>query len=290
MSENKFKCKHCSKQFNSFDSLSRHSSRTHNIKREELYTEIYLNGKKPTCACGCGEPTKFHTTEGFGKYLRGHVSRVNNNWGHNQAAKDKSAETRRRQYKNGEREVWNKGLTKDDSDALKAISEKMKKENNPKRAKQISKSLKGRKHSKEHRENHKKSVAKYWAKQENRDAARERRSKYKLNNKSKLEIKFEKMLKAFNFKFNYQFLFKSHRFDFYLPDYNILIEVDGDWWHCNPKKYKPIHESQLATIKNDKKKNQIAKDNNYKLIRFWEDDINNNIDYVIKILLEIKSN
>jgi|18_taG_2_1085343.scaffolds.fasta_scaffold01686_4 hypothetical protein len=59
------------------------------------------------CKCGCGDTVK-------NEWVRGHVARVHNNWGHNLKAIENSANTRREQYKNGERKVWNDGLTIED--------------------------------------------------------------------------------------------------------------------------------------------------------------------------------
>lgn len=50
------------------------------------------------CKCGCGEIVNK-------TWARGHASRVHNNWGHNPKAVKKSTNTRREQYKNGERKV-----------------------------------------------------------------------------------------------------------------------------------------------------------------------------------------
>ena len=76
-------------------------------------------------------------------------------------------------------------------------------------------------------------------------------------------------------------------YDFYLPDYNIIIEVDGDFWHCNPIKHIiPECKTQEINLENDKFKTQWAINNGYTLLRFWENDINNNIKQVKQILLE----
>ena len=56
------------------------------------------------CKCGCGDTVK-------NEWSKGHYSRVHNNWGHNPKAIENSAKTRREQFKNGERTVWNDGLT-----------------------------------------------------------------------------------------------------------------------------------------------------------------------------------
>ena len=62
---------------------------------------------KKYCKCGCKTVVK-------NEWVRGHVARVHNNWGHNLKAIENSANTRREQYKNGERKVWNDGLTIED--------------------------------------------------------------------------------------------------------------------------------------------------------------------------------
>ena len=59
------------------------------------------------CKCGCGDTVK-------NEWSKGHYSRVHNGWGHNPTAIENSAKTRREQYKNGERKVWNDGLTIED--------------------------------------------------------------------------------------------------------------------------------------------------------------------------------
>jgi very-short-patch-repair endonuclease len=47
-----------------------------------------------------------------------------------------------------------------------------------------------------------------------------------------------------------------------------------------------VCKTQKLNIENDKIKNEWAKENGYKLLRFWEHDINNNIKYVTQTLLE----
>jgi G:T-mismatch repair DNA endonuclease (very short patch repair protein) len=55
-------------------------------------------------------------------------------------------------------------------------------------------------------------------------------------------------------------------YDFYLPEYNVLIEYDGDFWHRLP-------EQKV----NDQIKNEIADSLNYKLVRISGV---NNLDFV----------
>ena len=65
-------------------------------------------------------------------------------------------------------------------------------------------------------------------------------------------------------------------YDFFIDGKNILIEADGDFWHANPKFWldKPLLDVQISNISNDELKNGLAKNLGYKLLRFWETDIN----------------
>lgn len=107
-------CKQCNNEFETLDKLRRHSSRVHKINSQEIYNIYVLNNNIPTCKCGCGETPNFITfTYGYNEWIRGHISRIHNNWGHNQTAIDNSSKTRREQFANGSRKVWNDGLTKE---------------------------------------------------------------------------------------------------------------------------------------------------------------------------------
>lgn len=116
------KCKYCNSEYATHNGFMKHCVRTHKLTKEQIITDHYHNGIRPVCKCGCGEYTKLVSgaeTGYFGIYLRGHISRIHNNWGHNQKAIDKSTETRREQFKNGDRTVWNEGLTKETDNRVK---------------------------------------------------------------------------------------------------------------------------------------------------------------------------
>ena len=55
-------------------------------------------------------------------------------------------------------------------------------------------------------------------------------------------------------------------YDFYLPNYNILIEYDGDYWHKNSLE-ECENDLQINNFKNDRLKDKIAQELGYKLIR-----------------------
>ena len=96
------------------------------------------------------------------------------------------------------------------------------------------------------------------------------------------ETSIEKIIKnllrsnKIKYKKNFYIFFneKEHKiYDFYLPDYNLLLEADGDYWHGNPVFFKSLNEIQQINKKNDKFKNELAKQEGYFLIRFWENEI-----------------
>lgn len=98
-----------------------------------------------------------------------------------------------------------------------------------------------------------------------------------------IELKMQKILEKLNIGFEKQYRIyyetrKYRTYDFYVPCKNLLIEVDGDYWHSNPNFYKleSLTQSQKKNKINDEFKNQLAVLNNKFLVRFWETDIKSN--------------
>lgn len=81
----------------------------------------------------------------------------------------------------------------------------------------------------------------------------------------------------------YSVILASYQFDFGIKDKKILIEVDGNYWHGNPKFYnkdgtngkRKLNDIQLRKIERDKEKEEWAISRGFILIRLWEDEINN---------------
>lgn len=96
------------------------------------------------------------------------------------------------------------------------------------------------------------------------------------------EREFKKLLKELKVNFEMQKVVGSKIFDFYLPDYNILVEIDGDYYHANPDiiKEENINRMQAKNIKNDKFKDALAFGLNYGLERVWENDLKTNYSNV----------
>lgn len=77
--------------------------------------------------------------------------------------------------------------------------------------------------------------------------------------------------------------------DIFLPNHNLIIEVMGDYWHCNPIKYNDekykIDKIQFKTITKDKqKKSFIYNHYDYKVLYLWENDILHNHDICKKLI------
>ncbi len=104
------------------------------------------------------------------------------------------------------------------------------------------------------------------------------------NWRSKLEIAiFEEFLCRFpdaqhSFRLNNGS--RTYVFDVYVPSLNLLIEVNGDYWHLNPLLYSVNHidENRNVTARGvweaDALKRQAAVDLGYNVNVLWESSIN----------------
>lgn len=94
-SSKEFKCFECPKSFDNSISLAKHWSRTHHLDQKDLYLKLNKMESEPLCECGCNEKVEFLGIErGFNMYIKGHLARVNNAWGHNPKARKNSLNTR----------------------------------------------------------------------------------------------------------------------------------------------------------------------------------------------------
>jgi hypothetical protein len=55
--------------------------------------------------------------------------------------------------------------------------------------------------------------------------------------RSKAEDELIEKLNSINIEVIPNFKIKSKTFDLYIPTLKLLIEYNGDYWHCNPNKY-----------------------------------------------------
>ncbi len=86
-------------------------------------------------------------------------------------------------------------------------------------------------------------------------------------------------LASLKYEFKEQFNFSRWRADFYIESFNLVIEVNGDYWHCNPKLYNSenSNKTQIYNFNRDQIKYKYLKSLGLKLCVLWEIDIKNNI-------------
>lgn len=108
---------------------------------------------------------------------------------------------------------------------------------------------------------------------------------YKIN---KIELIVSDKLKELELLFEYSVILDYYQFDFGSREHRLLLEVQGDYWHGNPKIYKKtqLNDTQKRNMKRDKEKIKFAKKHNIKLYHIWESDIRSNN---FSVLEEIKN-
>tara|TARA_S200002703_G_C3758018_1_gene233286 strand:- start:56 stop:1033 length:978 start_codon:yes stop_codon:yes gene_type:complete len=112
-------------------------------------------------------------------------------------------------------------------------------------------------------------------------ASAKSQKKYKMNN---LEKKFLKMMQKENIHLEYSLILGTSQFDFGHKDSKTLIEIHGDYWHGNPKFYNKnqLNNIQKSKKEKDKTKRAWAESKGFNYVYFWEDDIKNNPEKVLK--------
>lgn len=93
-----------------------------------------------------------------------------------------------------------------------------------------------------------------------------------------IEVKMAELLTKLGIEFEEQRAFPKQRTvpDFYLPVYNTVLYTDGTYWHRTKRR-------QFCDARINKR---LAKAG-YTVLRYWEDDINKNINWVAQ---DIKTN
>ena len=98
--------------------------------------------------------------------------------------------------------------------------------------------------------------------------------------RTSIEKSIADSLIAQNYEFKEQVNFSKWRADFYIESLNLIIEVNGDYWHCNPKIYdsKNSNKIQIYNLNRDQIKYEYLKSLGFKLCILWETDIKQNIN------------
>lgn len=115
---------------------------------------------------------------------------------------------------------------------------------------------------------------------------------------SSLETRIAKILDILQLSYERQKWIKNKSYDFRINKTNVIIEVQGDFWHANPNIYN--HEDELnfpgSVCKasdiwyKDNKKKELAEKYGYQIIYFWESELNELDDNQLLILMENRLN
>jgi very-short-patch-repair endonuclease len=292
-----FICTHCERQFEDLDGLRKHRGRIHKLNAEDTYHHYVLSGGAiPTCLCGCGGKTKFISLQkGYRPYVNGHNSMTSeNNFHKNPEAFKRGVQVRAENWKKGLYRKWWEEDTAETRQKIEGIKEKLR--NDKERGKRISETLQGHEVSEDTKKKiGSKAKQRYNDRPELRTRLSQTRLEWMRNNSkvktSKLEVSFEKILSSIGLVKDVDYI-HNHLvskiktfFDFYLPKHNIMIEADGDFYHCNPVTHpEALYEIQKKNLINDKRKNTWTLNHGITLLRYWEKDINERPEWVMKDL------
>ncbi|MBC8551999.1 MAG: hypothetical protein H8D23_20325 [Candidatus Brocadiales bacterium] len=107
---------------------------------------------------------------------------------------------------------------------------------------------------------------------------------------SQLEKDAEIFLKENKINFVSQEKIWRYRIDFKI-DEKILLEMNGTFWHCDPRVYKdgPLYDRQKKRIISDEKKYKALTKAGYKLIIIWEQDFYENPEIVIEAITAVRN-
>lgn len=103
---------------------------------------------------------------------------------------------------------------------------------------------------------------------------------------SKPQILVDNLLNKMNVEFEREHSVKYYSIDNYLVESNLMIEVQGDYWHSNPCRFKnKLTEQQFNGIRRDKEKHYYIKHNyDIEILYLWEYDILHNINMCEKLI------
>ncbi|MEK6922236.1 MAG: DUF559 domain-containing protein [Nanoarchaeota archaeon] len=67
----------------------------------------------------------------------------------------------------------------------------------------------------------------------------------------------------------------GYQCDIFIPSMNLIIEVDGDYWHGNTDnpRYKILNGSQIKQREEDNLRTKELIEKGFKVLRLWESDI-----------------
>ena len=214
-------------------------------------------------------------------------------------SRQRMKEKRKRFFENGGK-VWNKNRPRTElekqhiSEAVKKamarpeVKEKMDKVKNFKSHQSHHKSQ-----SRQSRQTISEAVKKAMARPEVKEKMMEGRRHKSFGKVSSLEKIFRDEFKkrGINFEWNYETTFGIketsyfnriyfHKADFYLPDKNLIIEINGCYWHGCPIHYPNPSERQKERIIRDNDLKQYVLGKGFNMLVIWEHEMKDKIHQV----------
>lgn len=98
---------------------------------------------------------------------------------------------------------------------------------------------------------------------------------------SKLEVRMQRILMGLGLSFCWQKWVRRKSYDFHITGTDLLVEVQGDYWHANPKIYRPGHLLDYHGLrltagdvwKRDEEKRKNAEKYGYRIGYLWESEM-----------------
>lgn len=290
-------CVICGLEFENIRSLSVHIKPIHKISTEEYYLK-YINLQKSECL-HCKSKTKFLSlTNGYSKYCCIKCSKLD--YYKVQSNRDfVSRRTREAMSSTVVKEKMSKFFSTPKSD------ETLKRMGNSSRKRFEDENFRKKIYTKERNAKISNSKIEYW--KNNKDAKKRVSNLWKLrkekdekkwredllkassigfkkifspNGNTSLEEKLYRQLELEKINFIPQFVLDYKIFDAYLPDFNLIIEIDGTFWH--PTSLSECkYEFQKKSYFNDLEKENLLKQKGIKLMRIRENEFP---DSIIKLI------
>lgn len=130
------------------------------------------------------------------------------------------------------------------------------------------------------------SQSKEW-KEKSRIRAVEMLQDHKINTLTKPQVIVNQILDDSDVRYVNEKSFVYYSADNYLTDYNLVIEVMGDYWHGSPLKFEKLNDLQRKNIQRDKAKRTFIKNHyNIDILYLWERDILNNSE-LCRLLIKL---
>ena len=109
-----------------------------------------------------------------------------------------------------------------------------------------------------------------------------KKSKHTQSSLNEIERRMMTVLQSLNLSFKTHVQIGQYNVDF-LVEGVYIIECYGDYWHCNPSRYPADYynrgkkKTAREIWKRDEQRKRTFESMGYKVLYFWEHEINNNV-------------